>query len=121
MLNSDNQNALAAGSIKAVYKGVEYECNKNQTGVNTKVYIPQFYGLKIFKNYLGACFLCFGEFNGAKSYSNEEVTILWGDGTSDKIKFSRKFRWTHSGDPDISDNWYFNGVKVSDRVIKIIK
>jgi len=121
LLNPDNQNSYAAGSIKAVYNGKEYECNKSISDANTKAYHAQFYGLKTDKNYVGNYSLFFGEFDGAKSYSNEEVTILWGDGSSDKIKFSRKFRWTIFGDPNISEDWYLNGTKVSDGVIKIVK
>jgi len=121
LLNPDNQNSFAAGNIKAVYNGKEYECNKGISNVNTKAILARFYGLKIDKNYTGTYNLFFGEFDGAKSYTNEEVTILWGDGTSDKIKFSRKFGWTILGDPDISEDWYLNGTKISDRIIKIIK
>lgn len=121
LLNPDNQNSYATDSIKAVYNGKEYKCNKGISSANTKTYLAQFYGLKMIKNQFGTYILCFGEFNGAKSYSNEEVTIFWGDGTSDKIKFNRKFRFTSSGDPDISEDWYLNGAKVPDKAIKIIK
>lgn len=121
LLNPDNQNSYAAGNIKAIYNGKEYECNKNVSEANTKAILAQFYGLKMDKNYVGTYNLFFGEFDGAKSYSNEEVTIFWGDGSSDKIKFSRKFRWTIFGDPDISEERFLNGTKVSDRVIKIVK
>lgn len=120
LLNPDNQNSYAAANIKALYSGKEYECNKSISEVYTKAYLPHFYGLKIFKNNIGSYYLHFGELEGAKSYSNEEVIIFWGDGTSDKIKFNRTFRWIH-GDPDISEDWFLNGSKVSGGVIKIIK
>ncbi len=122
LLNPDNNNSIAASGIKAVYNGKEYECNKNVSVVNTKAYMPHFYGLQMNKNTNdGTYILLFGEFNGAKSYSNEEVTIFWGDGSSDKIKFSRQFRWRLNGDPEVSQEWLLNGNKVSSSIIKIVK
>lgn len=121
LLNPDNPNSYVTDSIKAVYNGKEYICKKGISNVNTKAYLAQFYGLRLIKRQLGTYVLCFGEFDGAKSYSNEEVTVFWGDGTSDKVKFSRKFRMNSSGDPDISEDWYLNGAKVPNKAIKIIK
>ena len=124
LLNPDNQNSFAASGIKAVYNGKDYECNKSVSEVNTKAYFPLFYGLQMNKNTItndGTYILSFGELNGAKSYSNEEITIFWGDGSSDKIKFNRRFRWKLNGDPDISQEWFLNGKKVSGIVIKIVK
>lgn len=122
LLNQDNQNAIDTSLIKAVYRGVEYKCKKDPYAVMTKYYAPHFFGLQLSKHYMnGNYMLQFGEFDGAKSYSNEELTILWGDGTSDKIKFNRKFRWRINGDPDSSEEWFLNGKKVSARLIKIVK
>lgn len=122
LLNPDNQNSFEPSRIKALYNGKEYECNKLASQVGTKAYAPQFYGLQINKNRIYDTYsLSFGELDGAKSYSNEEVTIFWGDGTSDKIKFNRKFRWKLNGDPKISHEWFLNGKKVSDYLIKIVK
>ncbi len=122
LLNPDNQNSFEASGIKAIYKGIEYECNKNASEVNTKAYMPHFYGLQISKDINnGIYILKFGELDGAKSYFNEEVTIFWGNGSSDIIKFNRKFRWKLNGDPESSEEWFINGNKVSGRIIKIVK
>ncbi len=122
LLNPDNSNSIPVSGLKASYKGVEYVCNKELPAVSTKAYMPYFYGLKVFKNsYYDTYTLQFGELDGAKSYSNEEVTIFWGDGTSDKIKFNRKFRWKLNGDPSISQEWFLNGSKMSGNIIKIVK
>ncbi|MHC1779541.1 MAG: hypothetical protein AB9922_04840 [Bacteroidales bacterium] len=124
LLNPDNPGSIAASGIKAIYNGKEYECNKEQSALTTKAYMPHFFGLKVTKNqYIvnGTFFLTFGELDGAKSYSGEEITILWGDGTSDKVRFNRKFRWKINGDPDISEEWFLNGNKVAGRAIRIVK
>lgn len=122
LLNQDNQNAIDTSLIKAVYRGVEYKCTKDPYTVSTKAIMPRFHGLQLSKYYQSNTFvLRFGELEGATSYSNEELTLLWGDGTSDKIKFNRKFRWKINGDPDISEEWFLNGTKVSGRVVKIIR
>ncbi len=121
LLNPDNQNSLDSSIIKAVYKGLEYKCNKGLAQANTKAYLPHFYGLRMQKNPIGKYFLLFGEFDGAKSYTNEEVTIFWGDGSSDKIKFNRKFRWKSNGDPSVSQEWFLNGNKVTGSLVKIVK
>ena len=125
LLNPDNPSSIAASGIKVQYNGKEYECNKEQSAVNTKAYMPRFYGLKVQKNpYIPGgtnYFLYFGELDGAKSYSNEEITIMWGDGSSDKVKFNRKFRWKINGDPDISEEWFLNGNKVAGRALRIVK
>ncbi len=122
LLNPDNNNSIPVSGLKASYKGIEYECNKELSAVSTKAYMPHFYGLKVFKNsYYGTYILQFGELEGAKSYSNEVVTIFWGDGTSDKIKFNRKFRWKLNGDPDVSEEWFLNGTKVSGNIIRVVR
>ncbi|MCK9627499.1 MAG: hypothetical protein M0R37_02780 [Bacteroidales bacterium] len=122
ILNPDSKNSIPENGLKALYNGVEYKCNENLSEVGTKAYLPHFYGLKVYKSsYYGTYILQFGEFDGTNNYSNEEVIISWGDGSYDKIRFNRKFRWKLNGDPSISQEWFLNGTKVSDGLIKIVK
>lgn len=122
MLNPDNDNSFKINEIKALYGGKEYDCNATDTtSPPTKAYLPRFYGLQVRKTINGFYILRFGELEGAKSYSNEELTLLWGDGSSDIIKFNRKFRWKFNGDPESSEEWFLNGTKVPERFIKIVK
>jgi hypothetical protein len=122
LLNPENHNSLDTSEISALYRGEEYKCSKDPYGVFTKAYAPHFYGLQFINNTQeGKYALRFGELDGAESYSNEEITISWGDGSSDKIKFNRKFRWRFNGDPVSSEEWFLNGTKVSGRTIKIVK
>ena len=125
MLNPENSGSFKVNEIKALYGGKEYDCSAiDTTRPPTKAYLPRFFGLKIEKNiFRGNYLLHFGELEGAKSYLNEELTIFWGDGSSDIIKFYRKFRWKLNGDPEISEEWFLNGARVSGsgRVIPIVK
>ena len=122
LLNKDNPNSIDTSGIKALYRGVEYKCRNDEYALSTKAYAPQFHGLQLSKNIrTGVYILRFGELDGAKSYSNEELTIYWGDGSSDKIKFNRKFKWRFNGDPDSSEEWFLNDKKVSEGAIKIVR
>ncbi|MFQ9504826.1 MAG: hypothetical protein ACLR1G_13765 [Alistipes indistinctus] len=81
--------------------------------MTSKAVLPRFYGLKTEKSALGTCLLRFGELNGAQSYTNESVTIIWPDGSSDQISFNRDFWWKPNGDPEVKETWFLNGSEVS--------
>lgn len=120
LLNPQNSGALKVSKIKALYKKKEYACNEKLAA--SKAILPRFYGLLSEKNdALGTCLLRFGELEGAQSYTNESVTIIWPDGSSDEISFNRDFRWKTNGDPEIKEKWFLNGSEVSGTLIKIIK
>ncbi len=122
LLNSIAENALDTSKVVAVYKGVEYPCKPDPwLDYESKAIPASFYGLILVnrKNITGPALL-FGEFNGAKSYTNEEIVIKWGDGTSDTIKFDRQFKWNKNQMPTIKHEWYLNGVKQSDDEFFII-
>ena len=69
---------------------IEYEYNGDIYTVNdaTRALPAEFYGLCRFVNKKGSYFLSFGEFDGDKDVTDEEIIIHWGDGTSDCIQFS---------------------------------
>ena len=119
LLNPQTPGALEVGKIKALYKGEEYACDEKLAA--SKAVLPCFYGLKTEKSALGICLLRFGELEGAQSYTNESVTIIWPDGSSDQISFNRDFRWKANGDPEIKEKWFLNGSEVSGKLVKIIK
>ena len=119
LLNPQTPGALEVGKIKALYKGEEYACDEKLAA--SKAVLPRFYGLKTEKSALGICLLRFGELEGAQSYTNESVTIIWPDGSSDQISFNRVFRWKANGDPEIKEKWFLNGSEVSGKLVKIIK
>lgn len=124
ILNPENSNSITLSGIRALYNGVEYECNKDMLSVRTKICSSQFYGLRAIKNNKnGSYYLLFGELDGIGSYSNEEVTISWGDGTYDKIKFNRKLKWnSRKGYHNIQQEWFLNGTKVpTNNYMKVVK
>lgn len=121
LLDPQTPDAFDVSEINAIYKEKIYECNKDATGLRSKAYMPYFYGLQSYRNdYYGLYILSFGEFNGAESYTNESVTIVWPDGSSDKISFNRDFKWGKI-EPEVKQEWFLNNSKVSGGIIKIIK
>ncbi len=122
LLNPENSNSIPYSGIRALYKGAEYKCQNDLALFHTKVCSVDFFGLNVFKYPDHETYrLQFGQFDGTKSYSNEEVIISWGDGTYDKLKFNREFRLKRNGESEISQEWFLNGTKVSDGLIKIVK
>lgn len=120
LLNPQASGALEVSKIKALYQGQEYVCNENQ--LTSKAILPRFYGLKIEQNGCGGPYLLrFGELNGAQSYTNEPVTIIWPDGSSDLISFNRTLKKKPNGDLEIKDTWFLNGSEVSGEIVEIIK
>lgn len=119
LLDPQSPNAFDLSKIKAVYKGKDYVCNE---GIKSKAYMPQFHDLQSYKNdYYGVNILRFGELDGAKSYQNESVTIVWPDDSSDKISFNRDFKWQSNGNPSVKQEWFLNDFKVSGGIINITK
>ncbi|MDD3033916.1 MAG: hypothetical protein PHT25_04900 [Bacteroidales bacterium] len=123
ILNPENSNSIPLSGVKALYKGVEYECNAELATIGTKICSVSFYGLRTMQNPRnGVYYLQFGELNGIDNYSNEEVTIFWGDGTSDKIKFNRELKWnSRKGYHYIQQEWFLNGTKIPNNYISLIK
>lgn len=120
LLNPQTPGCLDASKIKAIYKGQEYGC-KDPSQVKTKAYMPRFYGLELCKyNYSEIFLLNFGEFDGARDYIDEVVTLVWEDGSSDKIRFNRDYKWKRKG-PEVKEEWFLNDTPVSSGIIRIIK
>jgi len=122
LLNPENSNSIPYGGIRALYKGIEYQCQNDLSMFHTKVCSVDFFGLNVFKYPDREMYrLQFGQFDGTKSYSNEEVIISWGDGTYDKIKFNRKYKSKRNGESETSQEWFLNETKVSGGLIKVVK
>lgn len=122
LLNPQTPGALNLSEIKAIYNGQEYVCNSAANEVSTKYYLPHFYGLKSdFHPFDEMYQLLFGEFEGARSYKNESIKLVWADGSSDIIRFNRTYKSGSKGEPSIKQEWFLNDKKVTDWYIKIVK
>lgn len=118
LLNPNNPETLDITKIKALYKGEQLDCAKDPYSyVATRYYMPNFYGLQVANGgNWGVYVLQFGEFGGdPQTVLDESVTLLWPDGSSDKIDFKD----SASGKLE----WFLNGAKLENFKwpIKIVK
>lgn len=122
LLRPGNPHAIDVTKVKAIYKGQEFECSTGPSDAKTKAYMPHFHGLRLLCNtYYNIYLLEFGELDGAESYTNESLTIVWPDGSRDEVSFNRDFQWRHNDTPYVKEEWFLNNSKVSSGIIKIVK
>lgn len=107
LLNPDTQGSIANQGIKAIYKETIYE--KDAPVSQTRAYLAHFRGLQTIKSNEGVYFLTFGEFQGEKTFDNEQVTIDWNDGTKDVLTFSSKLSWKSKKEPVFDRKFCLNG------------
>lgn len=99
-------NASNTPQITATFRGKTYACSRK-----TRYYMPQFFGLVFSNDYL-----LFGELNGDDNYSNEQLTINWGDGSpADVITFNHKVEWKHNK-PHFKQSFFLNGKCVEGQI-----
>lgn len=111
LLNPLTPGSIAYQGIKAVYKGKTYE--KDVLPANmTRDYMAYFSGLQTRISQDGKYFLTFGEFNGDKTFENEEVKIDWNDGTASVITFSSKLTWKSKSDPVFNRKFCLDGKEI---------
>ncbi|MGL4805925.1 MAG: hypothetical protein ACRC26_06220 [Bacteroidales bacterium] len=122
LLNPRNEYALDLTKIKGLHLEKEYSCKPmGENDVNTRYYLPTFYGLKQAKmEHENIYILRIGEFDGAVNFKDESFRILWEDGTSDTFTFNREVE-KKKNDRRIKEELYHNGVKVSDNLRKVIR
>lgn len=107
LLNPETPGNIANQGIKAIYKDKTYE--KDIPVAQTKAYLAILYGLQTIKDKSGRYYLAFGEFDGAKTFEDESVTIDWNDGSTDVITFSSKLTWV-AKKPVTNRKFCLNGV-----------
>ena len=99
-------NAVNTPQITATYKGKTYACRRR-----TRFYMPHFFGLVYSNDYL-----LFGELDGTGSYTDEQLTINWGDGSpEDVITFSHQLEWKKDK-PHFKQSFYLNGKRVEGQI-----
>lgn len=80
-------------NISAIYKGKSYLCQprqrlKENPDPATRYYMPHFYGLTYMNDYL-----IFGELDGTKTYTDEQLILCFGTEERDTITFSHHLEW----------------------------
>lgn len=111
LLNPETPGSIAHRDIKALYQGKTYE--KDSVVYPTRAYLAQLKGLCIWKGENGLYYLTFGEFDGARTFDNEQVVIDWNDGTEDVLAFSSKLYWNWKKEPVIDRVFFLNGVEIA--------
>lgn len=102
-------------NISATYKGESYVCRSKQQIISeeqsgTRYYKPHFYGLTYVNDYL-----IFGELDGTKTYTDEQLILYWGgDFKPDTITFSYTIQASSS---KTEDHCLLNGQPVTGQII----
>lgn len=107
LLNVENEGHLLGQEIKATFRGEEYKLNA--TVAETRYYMPFHYGLRLLYDEYGRYYLYFGELAGEDLCDNEELTVYWGDGSSDVVTVYNRLEWKSKNDPEITRRFYLNG------------
>lgn len=99
LLDPSNDNSWAIGTTME-FKGKRDTIDQASLDniYQTRAYLPRFEGILLMKGGQGlpAYFLKFAAFDGANSYDNEKLTIIWPDGRSNIITYTRKFNVLHT-------------------------
>lgn len=109
LLNSTTPNALSLADIKMLYNGEIYTLNNEE--VATRAYMPTFYGLKLVGSEVRRE-LWIGEFAGDEFFDNIDITIDWGDGTSNTITLYNKIVAPFDGETHIDRRFYLDGEQI---------
>ncbi|MBQ5727120.1 MAG: hypothetical protein IIV58_06630 [Alistipes sp.] len=109
LLNSSTPNALSLADIKMLYNGEIYTLNNEE--VATRAYMPTFYGLKLVGSEVRRE-LWIGEFAGDEFFDNIDITIDWGDGTSNTITLYNKIVAPFDGETHIDRRFYLDGEQI---------
>lgn len=119
LLDPEVEGNITNEEITAIYGGKTFFKDVPSEKPKLKYYLASFRGLYTdWRKELGVC-LCFGEFFGDVNYDNEEVTIVWSDGTKDVLTFSQK---VDDNDTKRSNEFLLNGKKNETcQVYKFIK
>ena len=99
LFDAKTENNLLSNDIKAINNGAAYPLNTDYVEEEhevSPVSAATFYGLKLKRDKTGETYVSIGEFEGGKSFDNEIVTIDWGDGTYNTIKFDSRVSWWKS-------------------------
>lgn len=122
LLDPENEKNILDQPIKAIYRGKEYPMRELEWGprLDTRENAPRFYGLlrmkpyiwsSVFGEYVSLDMFClaFGEVSPGDDHEGEELTIDWGDGTTNTITFDCFVEWKAINDPEVHWNLWLDG------------
>ncbi len=102
--------------VTVVYEDSTYTVKTRDELVETRAYMPWFFGLAIQKDAFGRWLLSFGELDGTEDIDNKDIMIDWGNGCIDVITIFNNFKWKANGSPSIKRRFYVNGKKTDSDV-----
>ena len=112
-----NVHAEFDGKSYNVITQEEYYAMRN----GTRFYMPEFYGLKLYKADISFAhtptnyFLMFGEFSGEENVECRKITLFIPDGNKVELSYGNHLTWdSQTNEPIISREFYLNGSKLSD-------
>ncbi len=117
LLSPLSKNNILEDEIYVTYDNIKFPLGVDMSEeAMTRAYFAVLDGLKVYE-INNEPYLIFGEFDGAKNW-DDSFEIHWGDGTKDKIRFTRDFKWKINGKPKITNsNTYLNDKKVEDKLV----
>ncbi len=111
LLDENTENNLLGNAIKAINNGAAYYLDTSTVEEEkepvSRALHATFYGLKLMKDRDGQPYVCFGEFDGARNFDNEIITLDWGDGTYNTVTFDSRVSWQKS-EPIIHRYFYLD-------------
>ena len=97
LLNVNAENNLLNNEIKVINNGYAFVLDtttfEEEAKEPTPAHTAVFYGLKLMKDQNGEPYICIGEFDGDRSFSNEIITVDLGDNTYSTIKYDSRLSW----------------------------
>ncbi len=118
LLNPETEGNILKQDIYAIYDQKNYKLNEKP--LQTRYYMPHFYGLKTVKGNDGRYYAFFGEFDGAIDWGYTPFSVKWGDGTIDHFSFDSKMYWKDEK-PEFNRHFYLNEVEYEKPQFTLVK
>lgn len=122
LINPHHPNSITKQPVRIVVKGKTFELDNKAIRRELRYYMPEWYGIyyeapkeegKLWR-------LVIGEFDGAEE-GVQEVTLDWGDGTSNQLRYNNAVHYKGIGFPDIDLHFYLDGKEVPSDTFRITK
>ncbi|WP_302604488.1 hypothetical protein [uncultured Alistipes sp.] len=136
LLDPDSERNILGQEIAVVYNGARYQVVLPESpdwGPKTRFLMPQPLALRLMRSYTltevngewrkiyGTYRLEFGEFTPVDDWHGQELTMEWGDGSTNAVRFDLYIKWKRVNDPEVLSPIWFDGVQQSDWHIALRK